>query len=270
VLDWWQAILLLLAIGFAAVIAGGTLSMFISVRWATLVVEVAVYFLPVLILIHLSRLRGARIFSIRGRISFRLGVLIIAVAAAYSVSASTLIEIAHYIWPIPEQYVNTIIEVMLADSIPEFIGVVFASAVVPAVAEELLFRGVIQPALVKRIGPMLGIVLTAFLFASYHLNPWMFVSLFIVGTLFGYVTYKTGTFWAGALAHFGNNLLAIVELNRTESADYVALTEGAPWYILASGAVIAIVGTVALLRMMPEAADIAANWRRTRPEDGEL
>ena len=194
----------------------------------------------------------------------------IAVAAAYSVSASTLIELAHYISPIPASYVNMIIEVMRADSIPEFIGVVFASALVPAVAEELLFRGVVQPALIKRIGPTLGIVLTALLFASYHLNPWMFVPLFIVGTLFGYVAYKTGTFWAGALAHFGNNLLAIVELNRTETVDYAALTEGAPWYILASGAVIAVVGTVVLLGMLPATADLATNWRRTRPEDGEL
>jgi membrane protease YdiL (CAAX protease family) len=270
VLDWWQAIILLLAIGFAAVIAGGALSMFMSGRWATLVVEVAVYFLPVLILIRLSRLREARIFSIRGRINIRLGVLIIAVAAAYSVAASTLIEIAHHIWPIPKPYVNMIIEVMRVDSIPEFIGVVFASAAVPAVAEELLFRGVIQPALVKRIGPTLGIVLTSFLFAFYHLNPWIFLPLLVVGTLFGFLAYKTGTFWAGAMAHFGNNLLAIVELNRTDPVDYAALTEGAPWYILASGAVIAVLGTVALLRMLPATADLATNWRRTRLGDGEL
>ena len=269
-LDWWQAILLLLAIGFAAVIAGEALSMLISGRWATLVIEVAVYFMPVFILIHLSRLRDARIFSIRGRISFGIGVLIIAVAAAYSVSASTLIEIAHYIWPIPKPYVNTITEVMRADSILEFTGVVFASALVPAVAEELLFRGVVQPALVKRIGPTLGIVLTSLLFAFYHLNPWTFLSLFVVGTLFGFLAYKTGTFWAGALAHFGNNLLAIIELNRTETVDYATLTEGAPWYILASGAVIAVVGTVALLRMLPAADDLATNWRRMRPGDGEL
>jgi membrane protease YdiL (CAAX protease family) len=270
VLDWWQAILLALAIGFAAVIAGGALSMFISNRWASLAIEVLVYFLPVFILIHLSRLREARIFSIRGRVNFWLGVLIIAVAAAYSVSASTLIELAHCIWPIPKLYVNTIIEVMRADSIPEFLGVVFVSAIVPAVAEELLFRGVVQPALIKRIGPMLGIVLTSLLFAFYHLNPWTFVPLFIVGTLFGFLAYKTGTFWAGALAHFGNNLLAIVELNRTETVDYAALTEGAPWYILASGAVISVVGTVALLGMMPVTADLATNWRSTRPDDGEL
>lgn len=244
--------------------------MFISVRWASLAIEVLVYFLPVFILIHLSKLRETRIFSIRGRISFRLGVLIIAVAAAYTVSASTLIELAHYIWPIPESYVNTIIEGMRADSIPEFFGVVLASALVPAVAEELLFRGVVQPALIKRIGPTLGIVLTALLFAFNHLNPWMFVPLFIVGTLFGFLAYKTGTFWAGALAHFGNNLLAIIELNRTETVDYAALTEGAPWYILVSGAVIAVVGTVALLGMLPATVDLATNWRSTRHGDGEL
>jgi membrane protease YdiL (CAAX protease family) len=270
VLDWWQAILLLLSIGFASVIAGEALLMFISGRWAALVIEVAVYFLPVFIVIHLSRLREARVFSIRGRISFRLGVLIIAVAAAYSVSASTLIELAHRIRPIPRPYVSTIIEVMRANSIPEFLGVVFVSAAVPAVAEELLFRGIVQPALVKRIGPTLGIVLTSVLFASCHLNPWIFLPLLVVGTLFGLLAYKTGTFWAGALAHFGNNLLAIVELNRTETVDYAALTEGAPWYILASGAVIAVVGTVALFRMLPSTADLATNWRRTRQDDGEL
>ena len=270
VLEWWQAILLLLAIGFAAVIAGEALSMFTSKRWVSLVVEVAVYFLPVAVLIHLSKLREAHIFSVRGRINIGLGVLIIAVVAAYSVAASTLTEIADYIHPIPRPFVTTIIEVMRADSIPEFLGVVFVSAAVPAVAEELLFRGVVQPALVKRIGPTLGIILTSFLFAFYHLNPWTFLPLLVVGTLFGFLAYKTGTFWAGALAHFGNNLLAIVELNRTETVDYEALTEGAPWYILVSGAVIAVVGTIALLRMLPVTSDLDKNWRRTRPEVGEL
>jgi len=250
-LDWWQAILLLLATGFAAVIAGAALSLITSLRLTALIIEVFVYLVPVVVLISLSRLREAGIFRLRGGINLQLGALIVAVAVAYSISTSVLVEFAHSVWPIPEHLVDSIVEMIYADSILELVGVVFVAAAVPAVAEELLFRGVVQPALIKSAGPTLGIMSTALLFAFYHLNPWTFVPLFIVGTFFGFLAYKTGTFWAGALAHFGNNLLAIVELNRAETLDYAALTEGAPWYILVPGAIVAVVGTVVLRNLMP-------------------
>jgi membrane protease YdiL (CAAX protease family) len=246
VLQWWLAILLLVFTGFLGLIAGAVLTFFISMRWIALIIEVFVYFVPVVLLIRFSRLRGSRLFALDRRISVRLGVLILAAAAAYSVSTSALVELAHSIWPIPKSLLNAIVELVYADSIPEFAAVVVTIAVIPAVAEELLFRGVVQPALIRRVGPTLGILLTAFLFAIYHLNPWIFLPLFIVGTFFGFLAYKTGTFWAGALAHFGNNFLAIVELNRAESVDYATLTEGAPWYILAGALLAAIAGTVVL------------------------
>ncbi len=240
-----------MAIGFVALMVGAALSSIVSARWVALIIEVLIYFVPAMILIRFSGLRETRVFGIRGRIGGRLAILIIIVGAAYSISTSVLVEVAHSIKPIPEPFLNAILDLLVVESIPEFAAVVLVVAVVPAVAEELLFRGLVQPSLIGRFGPKFGIIATALLFAMFHLNPWTFLPLFIVGTLFGYLAYKTGTFWAGVVAHFGNNIPAIVEANRVGTIEYDALTEGVPWYILAIGLTAAVVGTVMLRRLIP-------------------
>lgn len=259
VLEWWEAGLLLLAIGVSYIVFGVVLAMFIPTRWVALIVEILVFFLPVLILIHVSRLRRSGILVYRPIITFRLAVMIMAVSASYSVATSILVELAHAVWPIPEMMLRMMVDLMHTNSIPEFAGVVFVVAVTPAIAEELLFRGILQPALIRRIGPSAGIVVTAFIFSFFHLNPWIFLPLFIVGTFLGYVAYKTGTFWASAFAHFGTNLLAIIEMNRAQATDYATMTESGPWYIFVSGTIVAIVGTVVLKNLITRAALLKAD-----------
>lgn len=254
VFEWWEAGLLLLAIGVSYIVFGVVLALFIPTRWVALLVEILVFFLPVLILIRFSRLRESGILVYRRIVSFRFAVMIMAVSASYSVATSILVELAHAVWPIPEIMLTMMVDLMHTNSIPEFAGVVFVVALTPAIAEELLFRGVVQPALIRRIGPSSGIAVTAFIFAFFHLNPWIFLPLFIVGTIFGYLAYKTGTFWAAAFAHFGTNLLAIIEMNRAQETDYATMTEGGPWYLFVAGAVVAVVGTLVLKNLITSAA----------------
>lgn len=72
-----------------------------------------------------------------------------------------------------------------------------------AVTEETIFRGYLQSSLHRRWGPVVAVLVTAALFALYHLqlSP---VALFIkfgIGLIFGSLRLTTGTLWSPAAAH---------------------------------------------------------------------
>ncbi len=86
----------------------------------------------------------------------------------------------------------------------------FFIAVVPAIGEEFLFRGLIGRGLVARWGVVPGVLLTSLLFALVHVHPAQVISL-IPLALFIHVAYlATRTFWAPMLVHFTNNAIAVV------------------------------------------------------------
>lgn len=83
-----------------------------------------------------------------------------------------------------------------------------AGALLPAVCEEILFRGAILQSLRGTMGKW-AIVLTAFLFAILHLDPWRLVSTFALGLMAGLIVWQTGSLFAGVLFHLTNNVIAV-------------------------------------------------------------
>ncbi|MDX9846432.1 MAG: type II CAAX endopeptidase family protein [Tenuifilaceae bacterium] len=87
--------------------------------------------------------------------------------------------------------------------------------------EELIFRGIILNGLLKRYSPLLSIVVSSLLFAAVHLNPWQFVSAFILGLFIGWVYLRTKSILLAIIIHAFNNFAAILPeiLGFTTSAD---------------------------------------------------
>jgi len=84
-----------------------------------------------------------------------------------------------------------------------------------AVAEELLFRGVIQRNLVSAFGAWRGVVLTAALFSIMHIiwRSWEEVAFaFAGGLLLGLLYQRTRSLTAPIILHAGNNILLVVVL----------------------------------------------------------
>lgn len=88
---------------------------------------------------------------------------------------------------------------------------IFVMALLPAIGEELLFRGVIQRLFGELIAHRaMSIILTAFLFSALHLQFYGFLPRFMLGVLFGYLFVWSGSLWLPILAHFINNAGAII------------------------------------------------------------
>jgi len=76
---------------------------------------------------------------------------------------------------------------------------------IAAIPEETIFRGIMQPTLQKKVGRWSGILLTAIIFAVYHVQfqfalPRL-ISHFCHGLILGLLRERTGTLWAPAIAH---------------------------------------------------------------------
>ena len=90
---------------------------------------------------------------------------------------------------------------------------ILVMGVIPAIGEELLFRGLIQPIFHRLTNNIhLAIGISAFFFSAIHLQFYGFVPRFLLGALFGYIYWWTKDLAFPIIAHFFNNTLTLLLL----------------------------------------------------------
>lgn len=91
-----------------------------------------------------------------------------------------------------------------------FILAIFLLAVLPAISEELLFRGIVFNGLRSRISDWGAVVLSSLMFALMHGNLLQLVYPFILGMVMAWIVMRTGSIVASMIIHFTNNFLVVV------------------------------------------------------------
>ena len=117
--------------------------------------------------------------------------------------------------------------------------------------EEWLCRGLILRGALQKLSPFSAIMVSAAFFAVLHMNPWQAIPAFILGLLFGYVYYKTGSLKLTILMHCVNNTFAALMTRIPSLADAETFMDVmSPWaYACVFIASVAIVGsTLVILR----------------------
>ena len=138
-------------------------------------------------------------------------------------------------------------------TIPDLLINILVIAVLAAVGEELIFRGVLQRIFINWTqNETLGIWITAFVFSALHFQFFGFLPRLLLGAYFGYLLVWTRTMWAPILAHFIHNgimvLVFYLHYNGyiTINPDEVGINDML-WLALASG--ILFLGMVYLIRV---------------------
>lgn len=98
-----------------------------------------------------------------------------------------------------------------ANTFPIMMMNLLTIALMPAIAEELIFRGVFQKIFANlfRSGHF-AVWFTAFLFSAIHLQFFGFIPRFILGLVFGYLFLWSGTLWLPVISHFVNNAFPVI------------------------------------------------------------
>lgn len=101
-------------------------------------------------------------------------------------------------------------ELLKANSLLEASFVIFVVAIIPAVCEEVLFRGFVQKSFEQKFKPYFSIFITSLFFGMYHFNPYGLVALIALGFYFGYAAYQSDSIFIPMILHFLNNFLAVL------------------------------------------------------------
>ena len=145
---------------------------------------------------------------------------------------------------------------------PETLGLllltVVHTAVLPALLEELIFRGYIMQPL-RRYGDWFAIITSALIFGLVHGNMMQVPFAILAGVALGYINVVTGSMWMNILLHFLNNFISVLYTSAVAVSGEslgVVLSLAVTYGVIALG-VLAFVGYVLSNR----------NFARLRPGD---
>jgi hypothetical protein len=155
---------------------------------------------------------------------------------------------------------------LAADNIGGMLLNVGLMALLPALSEEISFRGMLQQTLWKGQGNNVqgtkeqstkmhvAIWVTAFIFSAIHMQFYGFVPRMLMGAMFGYIFVWSGSLWVPIVMHFTNNGLAVIvyylaspEAGETQNiADTIGA--GDTWYLGVLSLVITSLGLLIFYR----------------------
>lgn len=144
-----------------------------------------------------------------------------------------------------EQSIDHLVRYLLMVHHPVDIAVnLLMIALIPAIGEEIIFRGCLQQIFIKAFkNPHIGILVTAIIFSAVHFQFYGFLPRVFLGMLLGYLFYWSKSIWLSAGAHFFNNGLAVLSASvssmHTKWLDSDSVAEFSWWWILLSALLVA-------------------------------
>ncbi len=83
-------------------------------------------------------------------------------------------------------------------------------AAIPAIGEEMTFRGALQKTLQEHLSPVAAIIITSAIFSAMHFQFYGFIPRFLLSIFLGMLYYFSGSIKLNMLAHFCNNAIAVI------------------------------------------------------------
>lgn len=153
---------------------------------------------------------------------------------------------------------------MSQHTVSGFLLALFVVAILPALGEEFIFRGIIMRFAARRSRGAMAfpIVISALLFALIHFNPYGLPAIFLAGVLLALIYWWTGSLWLAILAHFIHNgtqaLLIYLSKNNAELQRIIGSNE-LPISLILGGMVLFLAMFYLLYK---NRTPLPANWYR--------
>lgn len=133
-------------------------------------------------------------------------VSIIVFMFGFVIISSEIDNILQYFLPMPT-FLQNIFESILVNKY--FIVSILFVGIIPAFVEEMLFRGVILSGFRGNYSIKKAIILSSLLFGIIHLNPWQFMSAFIIGIISAWICIRTESIILCIYIHLFNNIVSV-------------------------------------------------------------
>lgn len=142
------------------------------------------------------------------RVSSKLVLASVMVSLSVSVIGIYASEASAYLFSALGIYFYEPILIIPTDTV-SMIFYVLNLTMIPAVFEELAFRGILMQSL-RRFGDSFALVVSAILFSLVHISPLSIPNAFVMGLVIGYFVLFTGSVHTGIIIHLVHNLLALL------------------------------------------------------------
>jgi len=191
------------------------------------------------------------------KVSAFLWIAIVVFITGFTIITSETDNVLNYFLPPPEKF-RYLFDTLMAGQ-PLLISII-AMGIIPALTEELFFRGLVLDGLKSNYSKRKAIIISALLFGIIHLNPWQFYSGFIFGLIAAWICIETNSILLCVFIHFFNNTLYTIVVKYREfipikgfNSNFSPLAEFQPLWFDLSGLAIFIIGTIMLIKGIEKA-----------------
>lgn len=179
--------------------------------------------LPALIFAMVVSNKPMQHLGFNGVMGSRQILLVLFISAAAVALSGALAEVMEYIQlpaslkrmadAMEESYKREVLKIATIKNVGDYLFALLVIALLPALFEEILFRGAVQQTAVGLTrNAFAGILITSILFSAIHFSVMGFLSRTALGLLLGYVFYYSKNLWLSILMHFINNAFVITAL----------------------------------------------------------
>ncbi len=138
-------------------------------------------------------------------------------------------------------YGKLVLSMITDTSIIGLIELIVVMALLPAILEEWVFRGILQRLFIQWTKKIwLGIIISSVIFSLIHFDLPNFFARFILGILLGLLYQYSRNIWTNITYHFTNNTIAAITLWLYVRGDIDNTNDSFAWYLVVLSAIIVI------------------------------
>ena len=189
-------------------------------------VSLGMFFLPAFLFAYMKGEKAFSFLQLSFKPSWQLLLLVVPIVLLAAPFIAAMLELNQQM-SLPaalsqlEQYLKTteqaneqmLKKLLIMNTPSDFLINMLMVAVIPALGEEIFFRGCLQRVLTDLYrNAYVAIIMGAIIFSFIHFQFYGFLPRMILGILFGYMLLWTGNLWYSVLAHFLHNGLQVTIL----------------------------------------------------------
>lgn len=222
----------------------------VQMSYIQIVYSFIVLIIPAFVLSRLYKYNSIQFLGFRKKLNIKLLLLSICLFLFSNFFLNYFIDFAQLI-PLPEKLAtiferlhesatNTQNSFLNYSNLPEFFLVFIVMAILPAIAEEIYFRGLIEGVLIDlKLSLFHAVLISSLLFSLVHGQFYYFFAQMFMGAILGYVYYRTRNIWYGIIMHFINNgLIVIVSYTNSKTLTNIDVDGNPPIYLSLIGLVL--------------------------------
>ncbi|MFH1754722.1 MAG: type II CAAX endopeptidase family protein [Candidatus Latescibacterota bacterium] len=123
------------------------------------------------------------------------------------------------LFPVPSEFMESL-EILKPDGLVAVIVTFLGLCIIVPIAEELVFRGLVQQVFSRNMNGILAFIMAGVFFGVIHLNAHLLISISIYGIFLGFIFYATQNLSYTILSHAAFNTVSFIQLTATQPEQF--------------------------------------------------